>query len=129
MRLVEAATGFDYRGYLIGHALSAAAPPAGSFDIRPTGTDILGAAGPSRLTYREDRLDEVRRLPWCVHLALDAPSGTAVPAFVDGRSRFGEAVVVGPSRATVEQRLAELRARLAIETVALSGQPGRGGHG
>jgi biotin carboxylase len=119
MRVLPTATGFDYTGYLVRHAIGAAEPPACPFGILPVGIDILGADAAARLYYRREKLDEIRKEQWCKHLVLDVLPGALVPAFVDGRTRYGEVLVVGPDRDVVESRLAQVRERLSIETIKL----------
>jgi biotin carboxylase len=120
IRLVPAATGFDYAAYLVSHALGAGVPPASDFPVTPAAAAILGLPRGGVLAYRPDAVEPLRAEEWVEHLAVDLPPGTSLRPFTDGRARFGEAVVTGATGAEVTARLEELAARLALPDGAIA---------
>ena len=120
IRLVPAATGFDYPAYLVSHALGTGVPPAFDFQTAPAAAAILGLPRGGALTYRPDAVGPLRAEIWVAHLAIDLPPGVALRPFTDGRARFGEAVVTGATSAEVTARLGELAARLALPDQAIA---------
>ena len=113
MRLMEVATGADYRGALIAHALGVAAPLPDPFAARPTAVEILGSDHDGTLHWNPAALDALRAEPWLAHLQMDLAPGAEVRRFTDGRARIGEVIVTG-AVADLDRHLAETRARLGL---------------
>lgn len=114
-RLVRAAVGVDLAEVAVRLACGA---HVGSFEAlgeRPVAQLVLGVGRAGRLTYDEDELVALRAEPWVRDLSLDVPAGSVVEAFVNGRTRVGEATVVADSRPDLDARVAELRIRLALD--------------
>lgn len=113
--LVRAAyPGFDLAEYAVRLACGDPLPPTPADPPRAAAVRILGVAGAGTLRYDEADVAALRREPWIVRLVLDVASGASVRAFVDGRHRLGEAVLVASSRDELDARIAELDRRLAF---------------
>jgi biotin carboxylase len=113
MRLVEAATGADVMG-LLGLAALGRLPPLAPWAPRPAAAQILADPRGGRLRYDPAALPGLAAEPWLADLTLDLPPGGVVPAFTEGRARFGQAVWTAGDRAGLEARLAEITARLGL---------------
>jgi hypothetical protein len=48
---------------------------------------------------------------------MDYPPGAAVQPFINGRHRVGEALVHGANRRELDERLAELKRRIALTAI------------
>ncbi|WP_414475190.1 ATP-grasp domain-containing protein [Microvirga sp. M2] len=114
MRLIEAATGSDHVMYLIANALGMDVSSFEDFKICPAGVEILGSPRPGILTYNVGAISALKHESWCHYLALDLPSGSPVSAFSDGRARFGELIVTGRDRKSVDLHIEEALARLEL---------------
>ena len=113
MQLVSAATGADVTQLLILHALNLL-PALGAWNVGCAGVHVLGDPSGGRLVYKQDAMPALRAEPWLVELSLDLPSGSQVPAFTEGRDRYGHVVVTAKSPAELDGRLAEVLARLEL---------------
>ena len=69
-------------------------------------------AGRVRWNAEEER--RLTRERWLRALLFDVAQGDAVEAFVNGRHRVGEALVVATTRGEVDARLTELSERLDV---------------
>jgi biotin carboxylase len=112
--LLGFAAGFDALEYVIRFACgdAPALPPRRA--PKAAALVLLGVDAPGRLRYDASQAARVRAEPWLARLAFDLPAGAAVEPFINGRHRVGEAIVAADDRATLERRVAELKARLAI---------------
>jgi biotin carboxylase len=113
MRLMEVATGSDYRGGIVAHALGVAGPPLSPFSPQPTAVEIFGADRDGTLYWDRAGLEALRREPWVAHIHMDLAPGAEVRRFTDGRARIGEVIVTGAA-ADLDSRLVETRARLGL---------------
>jgi biotin carboxylase len=113
MRLMEVATGIDYRGHLIAHVLGVAGPPLAPLAPRPAAAEILGADRDGTLQWDPAGLDALRCEPWVAHIQMDLAPGAEVRRFTDGRARIGEVIVTG-AVGDLDSRLDETRARLEL---------------
>jgi biotin carboxylase len=114
--LIRAAyPGFDLAEYAVRLACDDPLPPTPTGPGRPAAARILGVASAGTLHYDEAAVAALRREPWIVDLVVDAANGAQVRAFVDGRHRVGEAIIVTASRDDLDARIAELDHRLALE--------------
>ncbi len=83
--------------------------------VRPTAQLILGTRRSGRLRFDETEGDALRKTPWVRDLTLDYPLGQPVEAFINGRTRAGEATIVADDRTELDRRAAELEARLGLD--------------
>lgn len=113
--LVRAAyPGFDLVEYAVRLACGDPVPPVPTRMANAAAVRILGVGAAGVLQYDGGAVDALRAEPWVARLVLDVPAGAAVTAFVNGRHRIGEAIVVAPDREQLDQRVAELDRRLAL---------------
>lgn len=82
---------------------------------RPVAQLVLGVPEPGALTWDEAALARLREAPWVRDVVLDVPFGTRVEAFVNGRTRVGEATLVAATRDELDARVDDFRARLALD--------------
>lgn len=113
MHLVEAATGADTMGLIGLHALGML-PKLTPWALRPAAVQILSNPTGGILRYDLAAQATLATEGWIRDLTLDLPPGSMVPAFTDGRSRYGQVVWTAPSLAALEQRLGEIKARLGL---------------
>lgn len=116
-KLIAAAYDFDLVEYAVRVACNkeAALPKPG--DPIPSAVVILGAAAEGALDFDVVEAERLRGEPWVRRLVLDVERGSRVAAFTDGRRRAGEAILQAPDRATLDQRAAELKARLKLRAI------------
>jgi len=113
-RLLEVALDFDVTAYAVRHACGDAPPPIARTDPRPSAIRILGVKRPGRLFWDATAEAALRREPWLRSLELNVSRGAAVEAFVDGRHRVGEALMVGTTRDEIDERWTDLAQRLRL---------------
>ena len=75
---------------------------------------ILGVDRPGRVAWDAAQANALAGEPWLQSLLFDVAQGQEVGAFVNGRHRIGEVLVVGETRDDVDARLAELERRLNL---------------
>lgn len=113
-QLLRLATGFDLVEYAVRHACGDKVAPPSAPEIQPAAVVLLGVWNEGRLRFDAGEEARLRTEPWVKSLAFDVAPGTAVHPFINGRHRVGEAYVVAPDRAILEQRVRELKMRLAV---------------
>jgi biotin carboxylase len=114
-RLFEASLDVDLVSAAVRHACGdrVALPPARQ--PRPAAVVILGAERAGRVRWDAEQARLLAREPWLRTLLFDVAQGDAVDAFINGRHRVGEALVVGSTRDEVDARLTELAERLQLD--------------
>jgi len=83
--------------------------------ISPTAQLILGVRRAGRLVFDEAEAAALRATDWVRELSFDSPVGHPVEAFINGRTRVGEATLVAGSRDELDRRAAELEVRLRLD--------------
>lgn len=116
-KLFKQALDFDLVGYAISHACGDAFPLSACTPLKPGAIIILGVESSGRLAWNRDEEKVVRQEPWLESLIFDLPQGAAVNAFINGRHRVGEALIMGRDRDEVDARRAELLHRLNLRAV------------
>lgn len=116
-QLVEAATGFDWRGYVVSKACGDARAIEREWSVRPTGLVILGVNREGRLTYNSEQVGALRAEPWMLDFALDTVHGALVKPFTDGRHRIGQAIFTASSRAELDARAEDVATRLQVRAI------------
>jgi biotin carboxylase len=117
--LLRVAWEFD----LVAYAVRYAAGQPGSFPApesaacRPTAIVLLGVSNTGRLQYDLAEATWLRAQEWVHALSFDVELGDRVAPFINSRHRVGEAVVTGADRTTLDQRVEELKRRLAVRAV------------
>lgn len=106
--------GFDLVEYAVRLACRDPLPELPRQPARPTAVRILHVAQSGVLRYDAAAAAALRDEPWLARLEIEAAPGDAVSAFVNGRHRLGEAIVVADDRAELERHLAELERRLEL---------------
>jgi biotin carboxylase len=112
--LLAFAAGFDALEYIIRFACGDTLAPPPWREPRGAAIVLLGVNATGRLRYDESEAARLRAEPWLARLAIDLPAGAPVEPFINGRHRVGEAIVAAADRPTLERRVAELKARLAM---------------
>ena len=80
----------------------------------PAAIAILGVERSGRLAWDAAQARGLAQEPWVESLCFDVAQADDVAAFVNGRHRVGEALVVGATREEVDDRLDELARRLQL---------------
>ncbi|HVM68395.1 MAG TPA: ATP-grasp domain-containing protein [Gaiellaceae bacterium] len=114
-RLVREATGIDLAEVAIRLACGEEVSLPRPVPETPTAQLILGVARPGLLSFDEGEAAALRSAPWVRDLSMDYPAGQPVEAFVNGRTRVGEATLVAGSREELDERTRELERRLALD--------------
>lgn len=112
--LLAFAAGFDALEYIIRFACGDAPAPPPRVAPKVAALVLLGVNADGRLRYDESEAARLRAEPWLARLAIELPAGAPVEPFINGRHRVGEAIVSATDRPTLERRVAELKARLAM---------------
>jgi biotin carboxylase len=115
-RLLKTAYEFDIVDYAVRQAVGDAVPILADCCGRPAGLCILGVTRSGILQYHTEELARLRDEPWVAYLKMDDEPGRWVDAFINGRHRLGEAIVLGRDRNEVDARVLELKARLQLRT-------------
>jgi len=113
-RLFDAALDFDLVSAAVCHACGDPVRLPPQRPPRPAAVAILGCDRAGRVRWRTDEERSLADERWLRMLSFDVAQGDPVEAFVNGRHRVGEALVVGSTRDEVDARLAELAERLAV---------------
>lgn len=113
-RLFAAALGFDLVAYAVAHACGDSIPLPPQHPPKPTAVALFGVGRAGRLAWNQAEAEALRREDWVQTMLMDYPPGTAVQPFINGRHRVGEALVHGANRRELDERLTELRRRLAL---------------
>ena len=113
-RLFAAAHDFDLVAAAVRHACGDPVGVPAERAPKPAAVAILGCERSGRVRWNADEARMLAREPWLRTLLFDVAQGDAVEAFVNGRHRIGEALVVGATRDEVDARLAELAERLHV---------------
>jgi biotin carboxylase len=113
-KLFSAALDFDLVAYAVAHACADVIPLPAQHQPRPTAVVILGADQAGRVGWSQTEAEALRQEEWVQTLIMDHPPGTAVQPFINGRHRLGEALVQGANRRELDERLAELKRRIAL---------------
>jgi formate-dependent phosphoribosylglycinamide formyltransferase (GAR transformylase) len=112
--LLSFAASFDALEYVIRFACGDAPAPPPQRAPKVAAMVLLGVNAAGRLRYDEPAAARLRTEPWLARLAIDLPAGAPVEPFINGRHRVGEAIVAATDRRTLERRVDELKARLAM---------------
>jgi len=115
-KLFTAALDFDLLAYAVAYACGDSIPLPAQHRPRPTAVALLGAEKTGRLAWSQTEAEALRREDWVQTLLMDHKQGTAVHPFINGRHRVGEVLVHGADRGELDERLTELRRRLALRT-------------
>lgn len=117
-RLLKTAYGFDIVNYAVRQALGESLPQILDNNRgRPAGLCLLGVDRAGILQYAKEELERLQDEPWVAHLQMDFAPGDKVDAFINGRCRLGEAIVLGENRNSVDARVNELKLRLKLRTL------------
>jgi len=115
-RLVRTALGVDMAEAAISlacgrqlHLLATGARPT------PTAQLILGVRRAGLLTYDELGAASLGRESWVHSLSFDMAIGRPVQAFINGRTRVGEATIVAATREELNARVEEFYSRLRLD--------------
>lgn len=116
VRLMKHAADFDMPAYVVDTALG---KPVGvkPFRIQPAAVEILGVETSGIIEYDAVEIARIKAMPSVAFFHMDRPPGAFVQAFVDGRHRVGELVVVSDSATGVEMALAEAHHRLRLRVL------------
>ncbi|CAM5188129.1 Formate-dependent phosphoribosylglycinamide formyltransferase [Castellaniella defragrans] len=114
--LFRVATGFDLAKYAVMYACGSPYPLSPCDLPRSSAIRIFGAEQQGRLRWNESEFERLARESWIHTLLLDVPLGALVEPYINGRHRFGEALVTGVNRHEVDARVLELSRRLAFVT-------------
>lgn len=113
-KLFTAALDFDLVAYAVAHACGDSIPLPAQHRPRPTAVAIFGAEQAGCLAWSQTEAEALRQEDWVQTLLMDHSPGTAVQPFINGCHRVGEVLVHGANRCELDERLAELRRRLAL---------------
>ena len=116
-RLFKAALDFDLVAYAVTTACGDCYPVPPSTQPKAAAIKILGVEQGGRLTWNEKEAELLAEQPWVASLLFDAPRGTQVSPFINGRNRVGEALITGENRDELDAHLLEFTQRLALEAV------------
>lgn len=116
--LVRAATGLDLAEIAVRLACGddVSLPDV---TVTPAAQLILGAEKAGELRFDEAAAAALREEPWVRALSFDYPRGHRVSAFINGRTRIGEATLTAHTRDELDERVRELKTRLRIDTVSV----------
>jgi biotin carboxylase len=115
--LLREAAGFDIVACGIRHACGDAAELPETAELSPAALVLLGVDRDGLLEYDAVQCEAMRNEPWVSQLEFDVHRGRPVEAFINGRHRVGQALVVGPTRDDVDERVDELRRRLGVRGI------------
>lgn len=76
---------------------------------------LLGTNNSGKLHYDGQQLDLLRDENWVDYISIDLPIGAPVEAFINGRHRVGEALIYADDRGELDERVDELKSRLAVK--------------
>lgn len=76
---------------------------------------LLGVDNSGKLHYDGWQLDLLRKEKWVDYISIDLPIGAPVEAFINGRHRVGEALIYADDRDKLDERVDELKSRLAVK--------------
>lgn len=113
-RLFTAALDFDLVACAVAYACGDSMPLPPQHQPRPTAVALFGVEQAGRLAWNQAEAEALRREGWVQTLLMDHQPGTVVQPFINGRHRVGEALVHGADRRELDERLAELKRRLAL---------------
>ena len=113
-RLFEAALDFDLLAAAVRHTCGDVVSLPPQRRPKPDAIALLGVERAGRIAWDAAQADALALEPWLESLLFDVAQGQQVGAFVNGRHRIGEALVVGATRDEVDARLAELARRLHL---------------
>ncbi|MBX3204379.1 MAG: ATP-grasp domain-containing protein [Labilithrix sp.] len=120
-RLVREALGVDLAEVAIRLACGEDPQLPRDVSVAPTAQLILGVRRPGRLRFDQAEVAALRGEPWVRDLTMDYREGDPVEAFINGRTRVGEATLNADSRDALDARAAELEARLGLDVAASDG--------
>ena len=112
--LVHSAFEFDLVEHTVRWACGEAATLLPTSAPQPRAIVLLGTTTAGRLRYEEAEAAALTREPWVESLQWDAPPGTPVLPFTDGRHRVGQALLTAADRDELDARVRQLRKRLHI---------------
>ncbi len=112
--LVRSAFGFDLVEHTVRWACGEAATPLPTSAPRPRAIVLLGTTTAGRLRYDEAEAAALTGESWVQSLEWDAPSGSPVQPFTDGRHRVGQALLAAADRDELDARVREVRERLQV---------------
>ena len=118
--LIQSAFDFDLVDYAVQAACGAAPPLPAKPEPVPSAVLILGVPRAGRLAFDAGQATALAGESWVRRLSFDAPAGSPVEAFIDGRCRVGEAIVQAETREALAGRVTELEQRLALRAQAAS---------
>ncbi|MBX3191373.1 MAG: ATP-grasp domain-containing protein [Labilithrix sp.] len=113
-RLVNEATGIDLAEIAVRLACGSDVSFARAVAARPVAQLILGVERAGKLSFDASEVDRLKQEPWVRALSFDYAIGEPVEAFINGRTRVGEATLRAESRRELDARVAELRARMKL---------------
>jgi biotin carboxylase len=113
-QLLRIATSFDLVEYAVHHACGVDCLLPKELHVRPSAVVLLGAENSGKLSYNKGEFSALCNEPWVESLTIDTPLGAPVETFINGRHRVGEGYITADSRDTLEDRVSELRERLAL---------------
>jgi len=113
-RLFEAALDVDLVAAAVRHACGDPVEIPAQRAPKPAAVAILGCERAGRVRWNAEEERRLTRERWLRALLFDVAQGDAVEAFVNGRHRVGEALVVATTRGEVDARLTELSERLDV---------------
>lgn len=115
--LLRTAIAFDIVEASVKLACGELAQPPRAQALQAAAVVLLGVFEAGRLAYDAAALQALRAETWVESLVLDESAGAPVQAFINGRHRVGEAIVVGGDRDDLDRKVAQLKDRLRLRAV------------